>query len=215
MPYLRDMDGYIYIKEEMGGLLMGGFEPHAKTWGLDGIPEEFEYTQLQEDWDQMELFMKSAMHRVPQFENAGISSLTTVPESFTPDTSYMLGEAPGVKNFFVACGMNSVGITSAGGGEISWSAWGWKGPTSRWLTWEWMSTATMSPMERMVKGVKKTDVPVRTINGDALLASAFANRIGAPGAVSPATADSGAELKTGLGRRRQRTENRSIPQSIP
>lgn len=123
MPYLRDMDGYIYIKEEMGGLLMGGFEPHAKTWGLDGIPEEFEYTQLPEDWDQMELFMKNAMHRVPQFEHAGISSLTTVPESFTPDTSYMLGEAPGVKNFFVACGMNSVGITSAGGAGMALAQW--------------------------------------------------------------------------------------------
>lgn len=123
MPYLRDMDGYIYIKEEMGGLLMGGFEPHAKTWGLDGIPENFEYTQLQEDWDQMELFMTSAMHRVPKFEEAGISSLTTVPESFTPDTAYMLGEAPGVKNFFVACGMNSVGITSAGGAGMALAQW--------------------------------------------------------------------------------------------
>lgn len=123
MPYLRDMDGYIYIKEEMGGILMGGFEPHAKTWGLGGIPEEFEYTQLPEDWDQMEMFMKSAMHRVPQFENVGINSLTTVPESFTPDTSYMLGEAPGVKNFFVACGMNSVGITSAGGAGMALAQW--------------------------------------------------------------------------------------------
>lgn len=123
MPYLRDMDGYIYIKEEMGGLLMGGFEPHAKTWGLDGIPEDFEHTNLQDDWDQMELFMQSAMHRVPQFKNVGVSSLTTVPESFTPDTAYMLGEAPGVKNFFVACGMNSVGITSAGGAGMALAQW--------------------------------------------------------------------------------------------
>lgn len=123
MPYLRDMDGYIYIKEEMGGLLMGGFEPHAKTWGLDGIPDDFEHTRLQDDWDQMDLFMQSAMHRVPQFKNVGVSSLTTVPESFTPDTAYMLGEAPGVKNFFVACGMNSVGITSAGGAGMALAQW--------------------------------------------------------------------------------------------
>lgn len=123
MPYLRDMDGYIYIKEEMGGLLMGGFEPMAKTWGVKGIPDDFEYTQLGEDWDQMELFMKHAIIRVPAFETAGVTNLTTVPESFTPDTAYLLGEAPGVRNFFVGCGMNSVGITSAGGAGMALATW--------------------------------------------------------------------------------------------
>jgi glycine cleavage system T protein len=123
MPYLRDMDGYIYVKEEMGGLLMGGFEPVAKPWGAQGIPEDFAYTQLQEDWDQFEIFMKNAIRRVPAFEDAEVNSLTTVPESFTPDTAYMLGEAPGVKNFFVAAGMNSVGITSAGGAGKALAQW--------------------------------------------------------------------------------------------
>ena len=123
MPYLRDMDGYIYIKEEMGGLLLGGFEPVAKPWGAKGIPEDFAYTQLQEDWDQFEIFMKNAIKRVPAFEQAEVNSLTTVPESFTPDTAYMLGEAPGVKNFFVAAGMNSVGITSAGGAGRALAQW--------------------------------------------------------------------------------------------
>ncbi|UCD79809.1 MAG: GcvT family protein [Desulfobacterales bacterium] len=123
MPYLRDMDGYIYVKEEMGGLLMGGFEPVAKPWGAKGIPEDFAYTQLQEDWDQFEIFMKNAIKRVPAFEEAEVNSLTTVPESFTPDTAYMLGEAPGVKNFFVAAGMNSVGITSAGGAGKALAQW--------------------------------------------------------------------------------------------
>ncbi len=123
MPYLRDMDGYIYVKEEMGGLLMGGFEPVAKPWGAQGIPEDFAYTQLQEDWDQFEIFMKNAIKRVPAFEEAEVNSLTTVPESFTPDTAYMLGEAPGVKNFFVAAGMNSVGITSAGGAGKALAQW--------------------------------------------------------------------------------------------
>jgi glycine cleavage system T protein len=123
MPYLRDMDGYIYIKEEMGGLLMGGFEPLAKPWGMQGIPEEFAYTQLQEDWDQFEIFMQNAIKRVPAFQDAEIISLTTVPESFTPDTAYMLGEAPGIKNFFVAAGMNSVGITSAGGAGRALAQW--------------------------------------------------------------------------------------------
>ncbi len=123
MPYLRDMDGLIYIKEEMGGLLMGGFEPVAKTWGMNGIPDNFEYTQLDEDWDQMEQFIHNAILRVPAFAEAGVSNLTTVPESFTPDTTFMLGEAPGVKNFFVACGMNSVGITSAGGAGKALAQW--------------------------------------------------------------------------------------------
>jgi glycine cleavage system T protein len=123
MPYLRDMDGYIYVKEEMGGLLMGGFEPVAKPWGAQGIPEDFAYTQLQEDWDQFEIFMKNAIKRVPAFEAAEVNSLTTVPESFTPDTAYMLGEAPRVKNFFVAAGMNSVGITSAGGAGKALAQW--------------------------------------------------------------------------------------------
>lgn len=123
MPYLRDMDGYIYVKEEMGGLLMGGFEPVAKPWGMDGIPDDFQNTELQEDWDQFEVFMKSAIKRVPAFEGAEINSLTTVPESFTPDTAYMLGEVPGIKNFFVAAGMNSVGITSAGGAGRALAQW--------------------------------------------------------------------------------------------
>jgi 4-methylaminobutanoate oxidase (formaldehyde-forming) len=123
MPYLRDMDGYIYIKEEMGGLLMGGFEPTAKPWGMRGIPEEFQHTQLQEDWEQFEIFMQNAIKRVPAFEDAEINSLTTVPESFTPDTAYMLGEVPGIRNFFVAAGMNSVGITSAGGAGRALAQW--------------------------------------------------------------------------------------------
>ncbi|MBW2176359.1 MAG: FAD-dependent oxidoreductase [Deltaproteobacteria bacterium] len=123
MPYIRDMDGYIYIKEEMGGLLMGGFEPVAKPWGMQGIPDDFKYTQLQEDWDQFEIFMNTAVIRVPAFEDAEVNSLTTVPESFTPDTAYMLGEMPGVKNFFVATGMNSVGITSAGGAGWALAQW--------------------------------------------------------------------------------------------
>jgi len=124
MPYLRDQDGYIYIKEEMGGLLMGGFEPMAKTWGVKkGIPDNFEYTQLDEDWDQMDLFIENAIIRCPVFAETGVTNLTTVPESFTPDTSYLLGEAPGVKNFFVACGMNSVGITSAGGAGMAIATW--------------------------------------------------------------------------------------------
>lgn len=123
MPILRDMDGYIYFKQEGDGLLMGGFEPTAKPWGMKGIPDNFEFTELAEDWDQFELFMTNAIQRVPAMEEAGIMHFTVVPESFTPDNKYMLGEAPGIKNFFVAAGMNSVGIASAAGAGKAISEW--------------------------------------------------------------------------------------------
>jgi glycine cleavage system T protein len=123
MPVLRDMDGYIYFKQEGDGLLMGGFEPTAKPWGMQGIPQSFEFTELPEDWDQFEIFMINAIQRCPAMENVGIMHFTVVPESFTPDNKYMLGEAPGVKNFFVAAGMNSVGIASAAGAGKAISEW--------------------------------------------------------------------------------------------
>ncbi len=123
MPVLRDMDGYIYFKQEGEGLLMGGFEPTAKPWGMKGIPETFEFTELAEDWDQFELFMDNAIQRCPAMKDAGIMHFTVVPESFTPDNKYMLGEAPGVKNYFVAAGMNSVGIASAAGAGKAISEW--------------------------------------------------------------------------------------------
>jgi 4-methylaminobutanoate oxidase (formaldehyde-forming) len=123
LPVLRDMDGYIYFREEVGGLLMGGFEPVAKPWGMKGIPENFQFTELNEDWDQFEIFMKTGIQRCPALETAKIRHLTVVPESFTPDNAYILGEAPGVKNFFVAVGMNSVGIASAGGTGKALAQW--------------------------------------------------------------------------------------------
>lgn len=123
LPTLRDMDGYIYFREEVGGLLMGGFEPVAKPWGMNGVPDDFEFTELREDWDQFGVFMESAIRRCPVMETAELRHLTVVPESFTPDTAYMLGEVPGVRNFFVAAGMNSVGIASAGGAGRAVAEW--------------------------------------------------------------------------------------------
>lgn len=123
MPTLRDMDGYIYFREEVGGLLMGGFEPVAKPWGMKGIPENFQFTELNEDWDQFSIFMDNAITRCPAMKTAEVRHLTVVPESFTPDTAYMLGEAPGVKNYFVAAGMNSVGIASAAGAGKAIAEW--------------------------------------------------------------------------------------------
>jgi glycine cleavage system aminomethyltransferase T/glycine/D-amino acid oxidase-like deaminating enzyme len=122
-PTVRDFDGVTYFKSESDGILMGGFEKVSKPWGMKGIPENFMYKELQEDWDQFQVFMDCGLKRFPALETAQIRHLSVVPESFTPDTAFMVGEAPGVKNFFVACGMNSVGIQSAGGVGRAMAHW--------------------------------------------------------------------------------------------
>lgn len=122
-PVIRDMDGYIYIKEEVGGLLLGGFEPTAKPWGGDGIPENFEFQLFDEDWDQFDIFLQNGLQRVPCLENAEVRQLLVGPESFTPDNRYILGEAPTVDRLFVAAGFNSIGIQSAGGAGMALAEW--------------------------------------------------------------------------------------------
>ena len=115
LPVLRDPTGYTYYKEDAGKLLVGAFEPNAKPWGMDGIPEDFSFDQLPEDWDQFEDALNNALRRVPILGNAGIHTFFCGPESFTPDNRYYLGESSAVKGFFVATGFNSIGIQSSGG----------------------------------------------------------------------------------------------------
>ena len=114
-PTVRDFDGVTYFKSESDGILFGGFEVESKPWGMKGIPKNIMYHELQEDWDQFQAFMDCALKRFPAMETTQIRHLSVVPESFTPDTAFMMGEAPGLQNFFIGCGMNSVGIQSAGG----------------------------------------------------------------------------------------------------
>lgn len=123
LPVLRDPDGYIYFKEETGGLVMGGFEPDAKPWGMDGIPDNFFFQLLEDDWDQFEILMENALIRVPKMADAGVRQFYNGPESFTPDNNYLLGEAPELKNFFVGAGFNSMGIASAGGAGRALAEW--------------------------------------------------------------------------------------------
>lgn len=123
LPVMRDPDGYIYFKEEVGGLVMGGFEPNAKPWGMNGIPDEFEFQLLPDDWDQFEILMENALARVPALEHAQIRQFYNGPESFTPDNNFMLGEAPELRNFFVGAGFNSMGIASAGGAGMALAEW--------------------------------------------------------------------------------------------
>ena len=123
LPVLRDPDGYIYFKEETGGLVMGGFEPEAKPWGMEGIPDKFEFSLLPDDWDQFQILLNNALIRVPDMENAGVRKFYNGPESFTPDNNYLLGEAPELANFFVGAGFNSMGIASAGGAGRALAEW--------------------------------------------------------------------------------------------
>ncbi len=131
LPTLRDMDGYCYYKEDAGKLLVGIFEPVAKPWGMDGIPETFCFDQLPDDFDHLEPYLEAAMHRLPILEQTGLQLFFNGPESFTPDDRYHLGEAPELRNYFVAAGFNSVGIQSAGGAGKMLAEWIHKGHAPR------------------------------------------------------------------------------------
>ena len=115
LPVIRDPDGFLYYKEEVGGLVMGGFEPEAKPWNVARIPENFEFQLLPEDWDHFEILMRNAIHRTPCLETAAIKLLLNGPESFTPDGNFILGEAPELAGYYVCAGFNSAGIANAGG----------------------------------------------------------------------------------------------------
>jgi glycine cleavage system aminomethyltransferase T/glycine/D-amino acid oxidase-like deaminating enzyme len=124
LPILRDPDGYTYFKEEVGGLVVGGFEPKAKPWvAPDALPYPFEFQLLDEDWDQFSILMENALLRIPALQETGIKKFYNGPESFTPDNQFILGEAPELRNFFVAAGFNSVGIASAGGAGRALAEW--------------------------------------------------------------------------------------------
>jgi sarcosine dehydrogenase len=122
-PVVRDADGHIYFKEEVGGLLMGGFDPWAKPWGMDGIPEGFSFATLPEDWAQFEILMTNAIQRVPPLETAPVRLLMNGPESFTPDNYFILGEAPEVRRYYVGAGFCSGGIAAAGGAGRALAQW--------------------------------------------------------------------------------------------
>ena len=134
LPVMRDPDGFIYYKEEVGGLVMGGFEPQAKPWTMDPIPSTFQFQLLGEDWDQFEPLMLNAIHRTPCLETAKVKMLLNGPESFTPDGNFILGEAPELRNYFVAAGFNSAGIANAGGAGRLMAEWivGGEAPSDLW-----------------------------------------------------------------------------------
>ena len=134
LPVLRDTDGYIYVREEVGGLLMGGFEPVAKPWGMDGVPTDFAFSLLPEDWDHFQILMEQALVRIPALATAPVRRHVNGPESFTPDGRYLLGEAPECRHFFVAAGFNSIGIASGAGAGKAVAEWivGGEPPMDLW-----------------------------------------------------------------------------------
>lgn len=123
LPTLRDPDRLTYYKEEVGGLVMGGYELDPMPWAVDGIPPGFSHTLLDSNWDHFEQLMALALPRVPALESAGVKQLLNGPESFTPDGNFILGEAPEVKNYFVGAGFNAFGIAAGGGAGKALAQW--------------------------------------------------------------------------------------------
>ncbi len=115
MPVLEDPSHYGYYREEVGGLMVGLFEPKCAPWNIKRIPENFSFGEIEPDWDRMGPFLEKAMSRVPITKEIGIKKFFCGPESFTADLQAIVGEAPEVKNYFVAAGLNSIGIIVGGG----------------------------------------------------------------------------------------------------
>ncbi|SHJ75489.1 4-methylaminobutanoate oxidase (formaldehyde-forming) [Shimia gijangensis] len=119
LPVLEDPSTYTYYREEVGGLMLGLFEPGAAPWKLDSIPENFSFGEIEPDWDRVGPHLEKAYSRVPDALNVGVRKLFCGPESFTPDLAPLVGETPELRNCFVACGMNSLGILNgAGTGKV-------------------------------------------------------------------------------------------------
>lgn len=126
-PTIRDPDRRTYFKEEVGGLVMGGYEPNPQAWetGLAGgdVPNEWEFRLFDDDYDHFEQHMTQAVERVPALANVGVKQMINGPESFTPDGNFILGSAPECSNMFVGAGFNAFGIASGGGSGWVLAQW--------------------------------------------------------------------------------------------
>lgn len=156
LPTIRDPDRLTYYKEEVGGLIVGGYEPNPVPWAENGLPDDFHFQLLDPDWDHFAPVLELALTRVPALEHAGIKKLINGPESFTPDGNFILSEAPEVRGIFVAAGFNAFGIASGGGAGMALAEWVAKGepPYDLWpvdirrfgrnhLDVDWVRTRTL------------------------------------------------------------------------
>ncbi|MDQ7246853.1 GcvT family protein [Dongia sedimenti] len=138
LPTLRDPDRLIYFKEEVGGLVMGGYEHNPVPWLPQGdmgdLPENFAFQLLENDLEHFEPLLEQALARVPALASTGIKQIINGPESFTPDGNFILGEAPELENFFVGAGFNAFGIASGGGAGRALAEWvaGGEPPMDLW-----------------------------------------------------------------------------------
>lgn len=123
LPTLRDPDRLTYYKEEVGGLIMGGYEHNGIAWAQQGVPERFDFQLLESNFEHFEQLVDLALPRVPQLESVGVKQLINGPESFTPDGNFILGEAPEMQNVFIGAGFNAFGIASGGGAGMALAEW--------------------------------------------------------------------------------------------
>ena len=125
LPVLRDYNSCLYLKEDAGKMLVGIFEPNAKPAFKDKgrVPEDFSFGEFPDDFDHFEPYLEKSFQRLPMLETAGIRKFFSGPESFTPDTQYLLGETSEVNNLFACCGFNSIGIASSGGAGRVTAEW--------------------------------------------------------------------------------------------
>ena len=123
LPTLRDPDRLTYYKEDVGGLVMGGYEPNPRPWAVDGFPDNFNFQLLQPDWDHFQPILDLAMPRVPALATVGVKELINGPESFTPDGNFIIGPAPGVSGYYVGAGFNAFGIAAGGGAGRVLAEW--------------------------------------------------------------------------------------------
>jgi 4-methylaminobutanoate oxidase (formaldehyde-forming) len=134
-PTIRDPDRRTYFKEEVGGLVMGGYEPDPQPWILDDVPPDWEFRLFDDDYDHFEQHMNQAIARIPALREAGVKQMINGPESFTPDGNFILGAAPECANMFVGAGFNAFGIASGGGAGWVLAEWAMTGeaPLDLWV----------------------------------------------------------------------------------
>jgi 4-methylaminobutanoate oxidase (formaldehyde-forming) len=137
---IRDPDRRTYFKEEVGGLVMGGYEPDPQTWTLDDVPNDFEFQLFEDDWDHFEQHMTQALARIPALETTGIKKMIHGPESFTPDGNFILGAAPELANYYIGAGFNAFGIASGGG--------------AGWVLAQWVASGE-APMDLWVVDIRR------------------------------------------------------------
>ena len=122
-PLVRDMKGALYIKEDAGRLVIGTFESNARLWDWRSVDPDRSFLELPENWDHLEPMLQAAQHRIPCLDDTGLQHFMNGPESFTPDTKQVMGESPQVRNYFVAAGLNSLGIMSSPGVGKAMATW--------------------------------------------------------------------------------------------